>query len=58
MIVVFGWLNDSFTGVEQEETHVIPIGYLKGADQVGFSVTFNIEIQQTLFGMLIAIVVV
>lgn len=39
--------------MEQEEAHVISIGYQKGADQVGFSVTFNIEVQQTPFGMLL-----
>ena len=30
---VFGFLNDSFSGVEQRPGHSVPVGYLKGASQ-------------------------
>ena len=46
ILTVFGWLNDSFTGAEQEESHVIQVGYQKGADQVGYTNIFNL-IQQS-----------
>ena len=30
---VFGFLNASFSGVEQGRDHSLPVGYLKGASQ-------------------------
>ena len=32
---VFGWLEDSFVGIEQESAYNISAGYLKGDEQVG-----------------------
>lgn len=40
---VFGWLQDSFTGVEQEDRHEIMAGYQKGAQSVGHNFTFTIS---------------
>ena len=35
MLVVFGWLQDSFTGTEQDSAYGLSAGYLKGAEQAG-----------------------
>ena len=40
---VFGWLQDSFMGVEQEEPHILMAGYQKGAQRVGLNFTFTIN---------------
>ena len=42
-IAVYGWLNHSFVGVEQEMTHVIQVGYQKGAQQIGDNFIFSVE---------------
>ena len=30
---VFGWLNDSYTGMEQEDPHVVMVDFQKGVQQ-------------------------
>lgn len=40
---VFGWFQDSYTGVEQESPHVVTAGYWKGAQQVQRNLTFIIN---------------
>ena len=42
-IAVYGWLNHSFIGVEQEMNHVIQVGYQKGAQQIGDNFVFSVE---------------
>jgi hypothetical protein len=34
---VFGWLQDSFFGIERESAYNLSVGYLKGAEQAGAS---------------------
>ena len=52
---MLGWLNDSFTGIEQEESYVIKVGYRKGAEQVEFNIIFDVvqEVQPSFFGIII-----
>ena len=40
---VFGWLQDSFTGVEQADHHVVMAGYLKGAQEARSNLAFTIN---------------
>ena len=42
-IAVYGWLNHSFIGLEQEVRHVIQVGYEKGAQQTRENFAFNVE---------------
>ena len=39
---VFGWLEDSFTGMEQESAHMIGVGYLKGWKEAGVDIVLGI----------------
>lgn len=32
IVAVFGWLNDSLIGIEQDIDYTLKVGYLKGAD--------------------------
>ena len=41
---MFGWYNDSFTGVEQEDAYTLQIGYQKGAVQLGQNLGFRISV--------------
>ena len=41
--IVFGFFNDSFTGVEQGPGHMVQAGYQKGAAQAGENLVFNIQ---------------
>ena len=40
--IVFGFFNDSFTGVEQGSGHMMKAGYQKGAAQAGLNLVFNV----------------
>ena len=40
---MYGWFNHSFVGVEQEVSHMIQIGYQKGAEQIDQSFIFSVE---------------
>lgn len=44
-ITVFGWLEDSFTGIEQVSAHMIHVGYLKGGEQAGVEIFLEIMSQ-------------
>ena len=48
MNVIFGWFNDSFTGIEQEASHTLHVGYLKGAQNFGLDFTFRAQVQGSL----------
>ena len=39
---VYGWFNDSLTGVEQGPGISVPVGYQKGAAQARQNFVFNI----------------
>ena len=39
---MYGWLNDSITGVEQGPGISIPVGYQKGAAQAAQNLIFNV----------------
>lgn len=41
--LVFGWFQDSYTGIEQETDHVVMAGYKKGAQKVGHNLVFTIN---------------
>ena len=41
--IVFGFLQDSFTGVEQVEDHVVQVGYQKGADIAQRNLLFSVR---------------
>ena len=43
MLVVVGFLNASFSGVEQGPGHSVPVGYLKGGTIAGQNLVFNVE---------------
>ena len=40
--IVFGFFNDSFTGVEQGPGHIVQAGYQKGAAQAGLNLVFDV----------------
>ena len=40
---VFGWFNDSYTGVEQDDHHLVTAGFQKGAQRVERNLTFTIN---------------
>ena len=42
MRIVFGFFQDSFTGVEQGPGHMVQAGYQKGAAQAGQNIVFHI----------------
>ena len=39
---VVGFLNASFSGVEQETSHIVPVGYLKGGVVAGRDMVFDV----------------
>ena len=41
-IIVFGFFNESFVGVEQGQGHTVQVGYLKGAESAGVYLLFNV----------------
>ena len=41
--LVFGWFQDSYTGIEQEIDHVVMAGYIKGAQKVGHDLVFIVN---------------
>ena len=41
--LVFGFLNDSFTGVEQGQSHSVQVGYRKGADSAQANLVLNVR---------------
>ena len=43
MLVVVGFLNASFSGVEQGPGHSVPVGYLKGGIIAGQNLVFNVQ---------------
>ena len=40
--LVFGWYQESFTGVEQESAYMLYAGYLKGRDQAGVAIELRV----------------
>ena len=42
IIIVFGFFQDSFTGVEQEQGHTVQAGWQKGAAEAGVNLIFNV----------------
>ena len=42
MLLVFGFLQDSYSGIEQGPAHMVEVGYQKGAEQVGASLILNV----------------
>ena len=41
-LAVFGWLSESFTGVEREARHTLEVGVTKGAGQDDLSFGFRV----------------
>ena len=41
-LLVFGFFQDSFTGIEQGQSHVVQAGWQKGAAQAGVNLQFNV----------------
>ena len=50
-ISVYGWLQDSFTGVEQDSSYLLEVGYQKGAQQAGLDLLFLTTAQPILSGI-------
>ena len=44
-VVVFGWLQDSFIGMEQGPAHMVHVGYLKGGQLAGVEIILNVMSQ-------------
>jgi hypothetical protein len=42
MITVFGWFEDSYTGMERESAHTLLAGYLKGGEQANVPIIFDV----------------
>ena len=40
--IVFGFLQDSFSGIEQGPGHMVEVGYQKGAEQAGVNLILNV----------------
>ena len=40
--VVFGWYQDSFTGVERDQAYMLQAGYQKGAEQADVDILLNV----------------
>ena len=40
---VYGWLQDSFVGVERGTSYSVQMGYLKGAAHAGVDLVFNVS---------------
>lgn len=49
-ISVYGWFQDSFTGVEQDSSYFIEVGYQKGAHHAGLDLLFMTTAGSTLSG--------
>ena len=49
--LVFGWLQDSYTGRERELAHTVKAGYLKGAQVASVNISMNVVVQSTGPGM-------
>jgi hypothetical protein len=43
VLLVFGWFQDSYTGLEQEKDHTMMAGYKKGAQAVGDNLVFMVN---------------
>ena len=43
MHAVVGFLNASFSGVEQRYDHSVPVGYLKGGTVAGQNLIFDVN---------------
>ena len=44
--VVFGWFQDSFTGMElKSDAHMINAGYLKGGEHAGVEIVLEVTSQ-------------
>ena len=39
---VFGWFQNSFVGIERESPYNLSVSYLKGAEQAGARLMFNV----------------
>lgn len=50
-ISVYGWFQDSFTGVEQDSSYLLEVGYQKGAQQASLDLLFLTTAQPTLSGI-------
>ena len=44
-VTVFGWLQDSFVGMEQESAYNLSAGYLKGAEQAGAGARITLDVK-------------
>ena len=53
IVAVFGWLNDSFTAIEQDSHYTLKVGYRKGADSAEEynDLEFRIETSQAGLGV-------
>ena len=49
---VYGWLQDSFVGVERGASYSVQMGYLKGAAQAGVNLVFSVAREPGTAGML------
>ena len=43
MCTVVGFINDTFSGVEQGPGYLVPVGYLKGGAVAGQNLVFDVE---------------
>ena len=50
-ISVYGWFQESFTGVEQDSNHLLEVGYQKGAQQARLDLLFLTTAQPILSGI-------
>ena len=41
--IVFGFFQDSFTGVEQVQSHTVQAGWQKGAAEAGVNLFFSVR---------------
>ena len=42
-LIVFGWIQDSFNGMERESAYSLLAGYLKGGEQANVPIIFNVN---------------
>ena len=41
-VTVFGWIEDSYTGMEWGSAHTLLAGYLKGGEQANILIVFDV----------------
>ncbi len=42
---MFGWLQDSFFGIERESAYNLSVGYIKGAEQAGADAALTLDVR-------------